>query len=87
MQIKDPRTKEEISAQNRKNAAVKKMSPAEKAARTPSSKAFAIAAYCYHTCHAELEPNSHKTKHNIANCEQDMCELWPHRPWQKLTKK
>lgn len=86
MKIKDSRTKEEISAQNSRNAAVKKMSPAEKAAKSPASKALAIAAYCYHTCHGELEVNSHTTKRNIGNCEQTMCELWPHRPWQNLAK-
>jgi len=78
------KTELSISEQNSKNASVAKMSPAEKAAKTPSSKAFAIAAYCYHECHAETETNSHTTKRNIKNCPATNCPLWPHRGWQKI---
>lgn len=66
-----------------KNAAVKKMSPQERAARTPKSCKLAIAAYCYHECHNEKSVNSHTIKRAIKNCTVTGCPLWLHRGWQK----
>lgn len=73
-----------INEQNAKNAAVKKMSPREKAAQHPGSQKLAIAAFCYHKCIGQNEINSHLTKRHIANCPEETCELWTHRGWQEL---
>ena len=73
-----------INEQNARNAAVKKMSPREKALKQPTSAKLAIAAYCYHDCHNELSINSHITKRAIGNCPTQECALWLHRGWKNL---
>lgn len=70
--------------QNAKNAAVKKMSPRERAAKHPGSQKLAIAAHCYHGCQGQEEINSHLTKRHIADCPETSCLLWPHRGWKEL---
>lgn len=62
-----------------------RLTPREKAQKTPTSAKLAIAAHCYHGCHGEEEPNSHKTKLAIKQCPETTCLLWPHRGWQAIT--
>lgn len=78
------RTPEQISAQNSKNAAKSKMTPGEKAKANPKSMRLAIQAHCYHTCHGVDDYNSHKTKHDIKNCSNTECHLWPVRGWRNI---
>lgn len=60
-------------------------SPGEKSRISPTSAKLAIAAYCYHNCHNEMERNSHTTKLAIRDCPSTDCFLWPHRGWQAVT--
>lgn len=62
-----------------------RLSPRENAQKNPTSAKLAIAAYCYHGCHGEEKPNSHKTKLAIKKCPEKNCLLWPHRGWQTIT--
>lgn len=70
--------------QNARNAAVKKMSPLERARKNPTSGKLAIAAYCYHTCHNQSASNSHTTKRAIKHCAVTDCVFWPLRGFQKI---
>lgn len=74
------------SEQNALNAAKQKRSPLERSRDNPKSPKLAIAAYCYHSCHKEIAPNSHTTKRAIKNCQVTDCPLWPHRGFQKMGK-
>ena len=62
-----------------------RLSPREKSALSPRSLKFAIAAYCYHDCFGEEEPNSHRTKKDIRDCQNTECCLWKNRPFQTIT--
>ena len=61
------------------------VSPSEKSKRHPKSHKMAIAAFCYHDCAGEEQPNSHKIKLFIKECKNTTCHLYPFRPWQDIT--
>lgn len=65
-------------------AAIRRMTPGEKAKRHPKSAKLAIAAFCYHSCMSETRKNAQNVKLDIRDCQSTKCELWPHRGWQKL---
>jgi hypothetical protein len=58
--------------------------PAERAAKNPTSMRLAIWAMCY-ACQDTGEPTPHVIKAAVRDCVMNTCPLWPHRGWQDTT--
>lgn len=64
--------------------AKQRMTPAERSAANPKSKALAIAAYCY-KCQDDGSGTPHIVKARVRDCAAAHCPLWRCRGWQNVT--
>ena len=58
------------------------LGPVESAKANPGSLKKAIKANCWVCCSAGADPG---TRFAVRDCTlEDVCPLWPHRPWQHI---
>ena len=74
------RAREAREANKALGIATERLSPAEKAAKRPTSLRLAINAKCYDCVGADADPGP---KARVRDCAIKTCSLHPVRPWQK----
>ncbi len=68
------------AAAARQSKTLVRLSPAEKAARNPSSLRMAITAKCFDCVGGGADANPRGA---VRECSVTKCPLWPVRPWQE----